>query len=117
MTTREAGILIGAATVTGIIAVAFFLILGTKQPIPTIPFYKTCSNDDECTSEGLTCSDCMVCQKALGRCTYGMLKSEKCPCVEKEKYPCEFSPGVPGVRTCAKQDVNHTVWGDCKKIY
>lgn len=116
MTFKEAGLTILGGTVAGGIAVAFFSILGTKEPIPAIPFYKECEADDQCTAEGLACSDCMVCQKALKRCTYGMLKSEKCPCVEKEKYPCEYAPGVPGVRLCNKTAANETAWGECKKL-
>jgi len=119
MTVKEAGLTIGGGIVAGVIALAFFLILGAKQPIPTIPFYKECTDNGQCTAEGLACSNCMVCQDSLKRCTYGMVDSDKCPCVEKEKYPCEYSPGVPGVRECYQKDprVEHeTEWGKCEKL-
>jgi hypothetical protein len=116
MTVKEAGLTIAGGTIAGIIAVAFFLILGSKQPIPTIPFYKECQADGECISEDLECADCMVCHTVLKRCTYGMKNTVDCPCVEKEKYPCEYSPGVPGVRVCEERANDRTRWGDCLKL-
>jgi hypothetical protein len=119
MNAKEAGIAILTGAVTGGFAVAFFSILGTKEPIPTIPFYKECTDNTQCTTENLGCSISMVCQDALKRCTYGMVDSDKCPCVEKEKYPCEYSPGVPGRRVCNRKVPtvpNETVWGACEKL-
>ena len=100
----------------GAIVAAFLLLLGKAEP-PPIPYYKKCSETTDCETPKLECAKCMLCQKALGRCYYGMEESKDCQCVEQEKKACTMSDGNPGHFVCQKIGLLHTEWSkDCAKI-
>jgi hypothetical protein len=111
MTGKDATTFVLGGVVVGAIVIAFFLLLGDKEP-PPMRWVKPCTSDAECRDPWTCVGSCMHCQESLKVCVYDMKDVETCICVEGEQKACDG-----GHQTCMKDEkqADTTYWGPCEK--
>src|SRR6188768_3464332 len=108
---KNALMAVGITALVAALIAAVLLIFQGKKPDVIIPYYQECTSDPQCQLASMpTCADCWTCSDALNKCAYSLKDSKSCPCVEKEKKPCEIG-FIPGKMTCERLDVDSTTWG------